>query len=95
MQPQQSKIYTHSLCLCFAVQQKLIAIYFIFYTPGIKLEALDTERALEEAGILNDEIIGVVFKNNFSYHLRFPAGNVVFPNENLEYIGTQLFSDAV
>ncbi|XP_004946289.2 ATP-binding cassette sub-family A member 10 [Gallus gallus] len=55
---------------------------------GIKLEALDTERALEEAGILNDEIIGVVFKNNFSYHLRFPAGNVVFPNENLEYIDT-------
>ncbi|XP_010719766.1 ATP-binding cassette sub-family A member 10 [Meleagris gallopavo] len=55
---------------------------------GIKLEALETERALEEAWILNQEIIGVVFKNNFSYHLRFSAENVVFPNENLEYIDT-------
>ncbi|NXJ10029.1 ABCAA protein, partial [Odontophorus gujanensis] len=55
---------------------------------GIKLEAVDTERALEEAWILNKEMIGVVFQNNFSYHLRFPPGNVPFPNENLGYIDT-------
>ncbi|NXJ80395.1 ABCAA protein, partial [Trogon melanurus] len=53
---------------------------------GIKLEALDNERDLEKAWILNKEIIGVVFKNNFSYHLRFPTGNVVIPNDNLGYI---------
>ncbi|KAM9281114.1 ATP-binding cassette sub-family A member 10-like [Morus bassanus] len=53
---------------------------------GIKLEALDNERALEEAWISNNEIIGVVFKDNFSYHLRFPTGNVAIPNDNFEYI---------
>ncbi|KAK1195197.1 ABCAA protein, partial [Pygoscelis papua] len=53
---------------------------------GIKLEALDNESALEEAWISNNEIIGVVFKDNFSYHLRFPAENVAIPNENFGYI---------
>ncbi|XP_072737008.1 ATP-binding cassette sub-family A member 10-like [Ciconia boyciana] len=53
---------------------------------GIKLEALDNERALEEAWISNNEIIGVVFKDNFSYHLRFPTENVVIPNDNFGYI---------
>ncbi|NXO48196.1 ABCAA protein, partial [Aramus guarauna] len=53
---------------------------------GIKLEALDNERALEEAWISNNEIIGVVFKDNVSYHLRFPTGNVVIPNDNFGYI---------
>ncbi|NXI63370.1 ABCAA protein, partial [Anseranas semipalmata] len=55
---------------------------------GIKLEAMDNERALEEAWILNREIIGVVFKNNFSYHLRFPIRNVAIPNDNLGYTDT-------
>ncbi|NXR03840.1 ABCAA protein, partial [Sagittarius serpentarius] len=53
---------------------------------GIRLEALDNERALEEAWISNNEIIGVVFKDNFSYHLRFPTGNVAIPNDNFGYI---------
>ncbi|KFO12545.1 ATP-binding cassette sub-family A member 10, partial [Balearica regulorum gibbericeps] len=53
---------------------------------GIKLEALENERTLEEAWISNNEIIGVVFKDNFSYHLRFPTGNVVIPNDNFGYI---------
>lgn len=55
---------------------------------GIKLEAMDSERALEEAWISNNEIIGVVFKNNFTYYLRFPTGNVAIPNDNLGYIDT-------
>ncbi|NXK17444.1 ABCAA protein, partial [Arenaria interpres] len=53
---------------------------------GIKLEALDNEKTLEKAWISNNEIIGVVFKDNFSYHLRFAAGKVPTPNENLGYI---------
>ncbi|XP_055583817.1 ABC-type organic anion transporter ABCA8-like isoform X3 [Falco cherrug] len=53
---------------------------------GVKLEALENERALEEAWISNNELIGVVFKNNFSYHLRFPIGNVAIPNDNFGYI---------
>ncbi|XP_054077695.1 ATP-binding cassette sub-family A member 10-like isoform X1 [Rissa tridactyla] len=53
---------------------------------GVKLEAVDNERALEKAWISNNEIIGVVFKDNFSYHLRFAAGKVAIPNDNFGYI---------
>ncbi|NXY75912.1 ABCAA protein, partial [Glareola pratincola] len=53
---------------------------------GIKLEAVDNERALEKAWISNNEIIGVVFKDDFSYHLRFASGKVAIPNDNFGYI---------
>ncbi|NXA95419.1 ABCA9 protein, partial [Melanocharis versteri] len=53
---------------------------------GIKLEEVDDERAMEKAWILNKETIGVVFKDNFSYHLRFPTSDVVIPNEVIGYI---------
>ncbi|NWZ39588.1 ABCA9 protein, partial [Brachypodius atriceps] len=53
---------------------------------GIKLEELDDERAMEKAWISNNEIIGVVFKDNFSYHLRFPISHVVIPNEVIGFI---------
>ncbi|NWS77630.1 ABCAA protein, partial [Crotophaga sulcirostris] len=55
---------------------------------GIKLQALDNETALEEAWNLNYEIIGVVFKDNFSYHLRFSTESVAIPNDNFGYIDT-------
>lgn len=66
--------------------KNLIAVLFL-QTTGIILEALDSERALEETWISNKEIIGVVFKDNFSYHLRFPAENVAAPNDNFGDIG--------
>ncbi|NWT78015.1 ABCA9 protein, partial [Lanius ludovicianus] len=53
---------------------------------GIKLEELDDERAMEKAWISKEETIGVVFKDNFSYQLRFPSGDVVIPNEVFGYI---------
>ncbi|NXM38200.1 ABCA9 protein, partial [Gymnorhina tibicen] len=53
---------------------------------GIKLEELDDERAMEKAWISNEEMIGVVFKDNFSYHLRFPTTHVIIPNEIFGYI---------
>ncbi|NWV35375.1 ABCAA protein, partial [Grantiella picta] len=57
-----------------------------YVMTGVKLEELDDERAMEEAWISNNEIIGVVFKDNFSYHLRFPTARVVIPNEVVGYI---------
>ncbi|XP_050175269.1 ABC-type organic anion transporter ABCA8-like [Myiozetetes cayanensis] len=53
---------------------------------GIKLEALDSENALEKAWISNNAIIGVVFKDNFSYHLRFPTTKMIIPNEVFGHI---------
>lgn len=53
---------------------------------GIKLWEVADERAMEKAWILNSEMIGVVFKDNFSYHLRFPSSQVVIPNEVVGYI---------
>ncbi|XP_064584411.1 ATP-binding cassette sub-family A member 9-like isoform X1 [Zonotrichia leucophrys gambelii] len=48
---------------------------------GIKLVEVADERAMEKAWISNRETIGVVFKDNFSYHLRFPTTHVILPNE--------------
>lgn len=42
---------------------------------------------MEEAWISNRETIGVVFKDNFSYHLRFPLSHAVIPNEVIGHIG--------
>ncbi|XP_015501544.1 ATP-binding cassette sub-family A member 9-like [Parus major] len=53
---------------------------------GIKLEEMDDERAMEKAWISDKETIGVVFKDNFSYHLRFPTSHVIIPNEVIGYI---------
>ncbi|XP_062362497.1 ATP-binding cassette sub-family A member 10-like [Cinclus cinclus] len=53
---------------------------------GVTLEEVDDERAMEKAWISNEEMIGVVFKDNFSYHLRFPSSHVVIPNEVIGYI---------
>ncbi|XP_064006723.1 ATP-binding cassette sub-family A member 10-like [Pogoniulus pusillus] len=55
---------------------------------GIKVKAMENERALEEAWLLNEEMIGVVFKDNFSYHLRFPTLDVPIPNDNFDFIDT-------
>ncbi|XP_010209827.1 PREDICTED: ATP-binding cassette sub-family A member 10-like [Tinamus guttatus] len=55
---------------------------------GIKLEAMENERALEQAWISNNTIIGVVFKDNFSYRLRFSTSRLVIPNEKFGYIDT-------
>ncbi|NXB84441.1 ABCA9 protein, partial [Vidua chalybeata] len=55
---------------------------------GIKLEELDDERAVEKAWISNRKMIGVVFKDNFSYHLRFPTTHVIIPNEVIGYVDT-------
>ncbi|NWH39328.1 ABCA9 protein, partial [Chloropsis hardwickii] len=53
---------------------------------GIKLEEMDDVRAMEKAWISDKELIGVVFKDNFSYHLRFPTTHVIFPNEVIGYV---------
>ncbi|NXS08927.1 ABC8B protein, partial [Neodrepanis coruscans] len=53
---------------------------------GIKLEEVDNEKALEKAWISNREMTGVVFKDNFSYHLRFPTSDVIIPNEVFGFI---------
>ncbi|XP_074871065.1 ATP-binding cassette sub-family A member 9-like isoform X2 [Carettochelys insculpta] len=53
---------------------------------GIKTEEMEDEKALEAAWILNEEIVGVVFQDDFSYHLRFALSNVIVPNENFGHI---------
>uniref|UniRef100_A0A8C5TAQ0 ABC transporter domain-containing protein n=1 Tax=Malurus cyaneus samueli TaxID=2593467 RepID=A0A8C5TAQ0_9PASS len=41
---------------------------------------------MEKAWISDEDTIGVVFKDNFSYHLRFPTRDVVIPNEVIGYM---------
>ncbi|NXI40022.1 ABCA9 protein, partial [Galbula dea] len=67
-------------------RQIMNKVAFNSVMKGIKLEAVENERALEKAWILNKEVIGVVFKTNFSYHLRFSTVDITIPNDNFEYI---------
>ncbi|XP_033923233.1 ATP-binding cassette sub-family A member 9 [Melopsittacus undulatus] len=55
---------------------------------GITIEEVDNEKELETRGILEEDIIGVVFKDDFSYCLRFQSYSVVSPNDAFEHIDT-------
>ncbi|KAM4762015.1 ATP-binding cassette sub-family A member 9-like isoform 1-T1 [Cyanocitta cristata] len=55
---------------------------------GLIIEEMENEKKMEEKGILEDETIGVVFKDDFSYTLRFQMGRAVLPNEGFEHIET-------
>ncbi|NXI58144.1 ABCAA protein, partial [Chloroceryle aenea] len=66
-------------------RQIMNKVAFNSVMKGINLEAVENESALEEAWISNRVIIGVVFKDNFSYHLRFSVSNVILPYDNFGY----------
>ncbi|KFZ54725.1 ATP-binding cassette sub-family A member 8-A, partial [Antrostomus carolinensis] len=55
---------------------------------GVIIEEVENENKLEKRGILEDDVIGVVFKDDFSYHLRFQSYSVVSPNDDFEHIDT-------
>ncbi|XP_014738256.1 PREDICTED: ATP-binding cassette sub-family A member 9-like isoform X1 [Sturnus vulgaris] len=56
---------------------------------GVIIEEVENEAKMEEKGIFDEEeTIGVVFKDDFSYTLRFQLGRAVFPNEGFEHIET-------
>lgn len=57
---------------------------------GIVLEEVENEEKMETRGISEDDIIGVVFKDDFSYHLRFQSYRVVPPNDAFEHIGNKI-----
>ncbi|KAM6111120.1 LOW QUALITY PROTEIN: ATP-binding cassette sub-family A member 9-like [Pterocles gutturalis] len=55
---------------------------------GVIIEEVENEKKLESRGILKDDFIGVVFKDDFSYCLRFQAYSVVPANDAFEHIDT-------
>ncbi|NWZ15711.1 ABCAA protein, partial [Agelaius phoeniceus] len=55
---------------------------------GIIIEEVENEAKMEEKGLSEEETIGVVFKDDFSYTLRFQMGKAMFPNEGFEHIET-------
>lgn len=54
---------------------------------GVLIEEVENEEILDTRENFSDDIIGVVFKDDFSYHLRFQTYSVVSPNEAFEHIG--------
>lgn len=54
---------------------------------GVLIEEVENEEILDTRENFSDDIIGVVFKDDFSYHLRFQIYSVVSPNEAFEHIG--------
>lgn len=57
---------------------------------GIIIEEEENEKKMETRGILEEDIIGVVFKDDFSYCLRFQSYSVVSPNDVFEHIGNKI-----
>ncbi|XP_039937767.1 ATP-binding cassette sub-family A member 9-like isoform X2 [Hirundo rustica] len=55
---------------------------------GVIIEEVENEAKMEERGTSEEETIGVVFKDDFSYTLRFQVGRTAFPNEAFEHIET-------
>uniref|UniRef100_A0A8C9NK02 ATP binding cassette subfamily A member 10 n=1 Tax=Serinus canaria TaxID=9135 RepID=A0A8C9NK02_SERCA len=55
---------------------------------GVIIEEVENEAKMEEKGLLEEEAIGVVFKDDFSYTLRFQVGRAMIPNEGFEHIET-------
>ncbi|XP_030361987.1 ATP-binding cassette sub-family A member 9-like [Strigops habroptila] len=55
---------------------------------GIIIEEVDNKKDLETRAVLEEDIIGVVFKDDFSYHLRFQSYRVVSPSDAFEHIDT-------
>nr|XP_009677309.1 PREDICTED: ATP-binding cassette sub-family A member 10-like [Struthio camelus australis] len=48
---------------------------------GIKTEEVENEEMLETKGTLDRDLIGVVFKDDSSYSLRFQSYNMIAPND--------------
>ncbi|KFW91410.1 ATP-binding cassette sub-family A member 5, partial [Phalacrocorax carbo] len=55
---------------------------------GVIIEEVENETRLETRGILEEDVIGVVFKDDFSYRLRFRSYSVISPNDDFEHIDT-------
>uniref|UniRef100_A0A8D0F391 ABC transporter domain-containing protein n=1 Tax=Strix occidentalis caurina TaxID=311401 RepID=A0A8D0F391_STROC len=51
---------------------------------------VEDEKKLETRGIVEEDIIGVVFKDDFSYHLRFQSYSVLSSNDAFEHIENQI-----
>ncbi|XP_014807760.1 PREDICTED: ATP-binding cassette sub-family A member 9-like isoform X2 [Calidris pugnax] len=55
---------------------------------GIIIEEVESEKKLETIGFEEEDVIGVVFKDDFSYRLRFQHDRVVPPDDAFEHIDT-------
>ncbi|KFW79252.1 ATP-binding cassette sub-family A member 6, partial [Manacus vitellinus] len=53
---------------------------------GVIIEEVENEEKMETKGTFEDEVIGVVFKDNFSYSLRLQISKTVFPNDVFDHI---------
>ncbi|XP_017667568.1 PREDICTED: ATP-binding cassette sub-family A member 9-like [Lepidothrix coronata] len=53
---------------------------------GIIIEEMENEEKMETKGTFEDEVIGVVFKDDFSYSLRLQISKTVFPNDVFDHI---------
>jgi len=54
------------------------------------IEEVENEKTLDTRGILEEDIIGVVFKDDFSYCLRFQSFALASQNDVFEHIGNKI-----
>ncbi|KFP01467.1 ATP-binding cassette sub-family A member 5, partial [Calypte anna] len=55
---------------------------------GVIIEEMENEEEMETRGILEDDTIGVVFRDDLSYHLRFQSYTMASPEDVFDHIVT-------
>ncbi|KFV68990.1 ATP-binding cassette sub-family A member 6, partial [Dryobates pubescens] len=55
---------------------------------GIKIEGVENEKKMEARGYSEEDIIGVVFKDDFSYSLRFQNYGLMYAQDTMDYFDT-------
>lgn len=72
------------------VQPSWFSFFPFFLVAGVTIEEVENEEELEVRGYSQEEIIGVVFKDDFSYCLRFQGYSVVSPNDAYGDMGNKI-----
>ncbi|XP_030062729.1 ATP-binding cassette sub-family A member 9-like [Microcaecilia unicolor] len=58
------------------------------FLQGIRMEAFEDEAQLYRTWVSNQTLVGVVFKDSFSYLIRYHEFATTYPNEHLSSIGS-------
>lgn len=66
------------------------AAFILFLTAGVIIEEVENEKEMENRGISEEDPIGVVFKDDFSYCLRFQSHRLAHPNDAFQHFGNKI-----
>ncbi|XP_053149567.1 ABC-type organic anion transporter ABCA8B-like isoform X2 [Hemicordylus capensis] len=76
-------VYTPGTKMARQIMEKVATVSVM---KGIRTELIEDEKAMDAAQREDEETLGVVFQDDFSYRLRFPSSKMGWPNDAAAYI---------